>query len=237
MVEVVIIILFIVLAIAVILFIRKNNEIPVVDLTKDRLSNEEIERINSEIEHNLFNFSHYPDVPLSDNEEHLTVEPGNNHLDEDSISKITTEIDKEYEEYLEYRRNARFSIHVGGGYIADEDIEPSGPTFHTTLLKLINEKEMTNVEFYKAAWIDRKLFSAIKNDLFYKPKKETVVACCFGLKLDKKTADELLDSAGYTLTSSIQWDRIIEYCICHEIYDLDQVNQVLYAKGEKCIGC
>ena len=237
MVKVAIIVVCILGVGTILYFVHKNNHIPVVDMTKSALIPEEIERFNDEMNHRLYNFSNYPDVPLSDEDEQLTAELESKQLEEQVIASIVKEIDKEYEEYLDYRANARFSINVGGGYIADEDLEPKGLTFHTTLLKLISDKNMTNVEFYKAAWIDRKLFSAIKNDLFYKPKKETAVACCFGLRLDKKEADMLLESAGYTLSNSIQWDRIIDYCICHEIYDINQVNQVLYAKGEKCIGC
>ena len=113
--------------------------------------------------------------------------------------------------------------------------ELNSPTFQEMLLTCIDRKGMTNQEFYHAALLDRKLFSAIKNNPDYQPKKETAVACCFGLKLSLFDSLELLSLAGYVLSLSIPWDRVIYYCLRHEILDLDVVNELLYEEGEKCI--
>lgn len=107
------------------------------------------------------------------------------------------------------------------------------PTFQKELLRYIAESGMTNAQFYKAALIDRKLFSAINKNVDYKPKKETAVACCFALKLSIFDAEDLLELAGYSLSMAIPWDRAVYYCIKNYIYDLDLVNHVLYAMGEK----
>jgi hypothetical protein len=108
-------------------------------------------------------------------------------------------------------------------------------TFRQELMNYIEEKGMTNQEFYNAALIDRKLFSAIKNNAEYKPKKETAVACCLGLGLNLEEAEKLLEVAGYKLSLSITWDRVVYYCIHEGISDIDVVNELLYAEGEKCI--
>lgn len=109
-------------------------------------------------------------------------------------------------------------------------------TFQEMLLGLIKDQGMTNPEFYNAAMIDRKLFSTIKNNANYKPKKETAVACCFGLNLSLKEAEKLLEAAGYKLSLAILWDRIIYFCLDHRITDLDIVNELLYEEKQKCIG-
>lgn len=109
-------------------------------------------------------------------------------------------------------------------------------TFQQTLLHMIDQKGMSAPEFYNAAFMDRKLFSAIKNNEDYQPSKETAVACCFGLKLSLRASEELLRTAGYSLSLSIPWDRVIYYCLGHNIKDLNDVNELLYYMGEKCIG-
>ena len=109
------------------------------------------------------------------------------------------------------------------------------PTFQEMLMTCIERKGMGNSEFYKAALLDRKLFSAIKNNPDYQPKKETAVACCFGLQLCLQDAEKLIELAGYTLSMAIGWDRVIYYCLQNRIYDIDVVNEILWEEGEKCI--
>lgn len=108
-------------------------------------------------------------------------------------------------------------------------------TFQERLLECIAQSGMKNQEFYKAAYIDRKLFSAIKTNPNYHPQKETAVACCFALRLSLSDAKELLELAGYSLSLSIAWDRVIYYCMKKKIFDIDIVNELLYEEGEKCI--
>ncbi len=152
-------------------------------------------------------------------------------LPEERLQEIVEEIQEG-----EPSSDIRYSLNVDGILLDLEQEKPS-PSFHDTLLKLINEKKMTNVEFYKKAWIDRKLFSAIKNNANYKPKKETAIACCLGLQLSLSETDSLLETAGYSLSRSQNRDRVIRYCISHKIFKIEQVNQILYEVGEECLGC
>lgn len=109
-------------------------------------------------------------------------------------------------------------------------------TFQQKLFDYINRAEMTNKEFYKAARIDRKLFSAINTNMNYKPSKETAVACCLALKLDIEDAKYLMGLAGYMFSMAIPWDRVVYYCINNGIYDIDTVNDLLYELDLKLIG-
>ncbi len=109
------------------------------------------------------------------------------------------------------------------------------PTFQELLLDYIDRRFYTNPEFYKAAHMDRKLFSAINKDRDYHPSKKTAVACCLALRLCIGDALMLIARAGYNLSLSITWDKIIYYCIENEIYDIDAVNELLYDTGEDCI--
>lgn len=67
-------------------------------------------------------------------------------------------------------------------YIA-QVIEQRGETFSEMLMRLIAESGQSEVDVYKRANIDRKLFSKIRNDHEYKPSKVTVVA--FAIAFDQ----------------------------------------------------
>ena len=111
----------------------------------------------------------------------------------------------------------------------------SQPTFQESLLFAIDEKGMEYPDFYKKALMDRKLFWAIKNNIYYQPKKDTVISCCLALELNKYETDILMHSAGYELSFSIPRDKIFIFCIEKKIYDIDDINDLLYEMNEKLL--
>lgn len=109
-------------------------------------------------------------------------------------------------------------------------------TFANKLSDYIAQKGMRDPEVYKAANMDRRLFSKIMTDYGYQPSKDSVLALAFALKLTLDEANELLEGAGYTLSHSIRRDVVIEYFFLSKFYQLTDINIVLDQLGLKMIG-
>ena len=81
---------------------------------------------------------------------------------------------------------------------------------------------------YKRANIDRKLFAKIRKDENYKPSRKTAIALAIALKLSLPEAQDLLKRAGFSLSQSSTFDLIIRFCLEHQIYDINDVNSILF---------
>lgn len=114
----------------------------------------------------------------------------------------------------------------------DEVLKSKAETFSSMLLRLIDEKGLKDSEVYKKANIDRRLFSKIRGDEDYVPSKKTAISFCLALQLEMDEAKKLLETAGYTLSTSSRFDLIIMYLIENEEYNIHFANIVLEDYGE-----
>ncbi|TKD68232.1 hypothetical protein [Pseudalkalibacillus hwajinpoensis] len=107
----------------------------------------------------------------------------------------------------------------------------SKPPFRYELLQMIDHRGFTDIEIYKKAGIDRKHFSKIRSNPSYRIGKKPAIALALALQLDLEETDQLLSSAGFSLSESDPFDLVIQFCIDKKIYDLDDVNEALESVG------
>ncbi|MGN1029850.1 MAG: hypothetical protein ACI4P7_07140 [Bacilli bacterium] len=100
--------------------------------------------------------------------------------------------------------------------------------FQTMLFKLIDERNLKDSDVYNKVNIDRRLFSKIRSDKNYHPSKETLILLGFSLELSELEIVELLDSASYSLPKNNYFDLIIRFCFINKIYNINNVNELLY---------
>lgn len=177
----------------------------------------------------------------------------NNPIDQAVIESVESFIDlymnppKEEEEKVWFSRefprdgdDVRYSLKDPNHLMTDllRIVELGGrePTFTEEVLRYIKLRSYSASQCYKKAHIDRKLYSQIMKNRAYIPKKTTAIAFVLALELDQFQAEKVLQYAGYVLKENDTFDLIIRYCIEHKIYDIDDVNQILYRFDQPLLG-
>ena len=118
----------------------------------------------------------------------------------------------------------------------ESDIIKPTKSFSEVLFDFIDKSGLSDAEVYKKAQLPRQMMSKIKCVPNYLPSKQNICAFAIALELTVEQANELLSSAGYVLSRSFEFDRIIEDAIVHGNYDIFSINEKMYELGILWLG-
>lgn len=136
-------------------------------------------------------------------------------VSQDLLGHIASYIDQHYvDAQPDTRRRAR-PDHELAAYPAqtplsqeplDQLVNTLDDSFTTALFHFIDAWHLTDPEVYKKANIDRRLFSKIRSNPDHVPSNRTAIAFAIALQLSLTEANDLLQRAGYTLSTSQKSD-------------------------------
>ncbi len=118
----------------------------------------------------------------------------------------------------------------------DEVLSQVDESFSQALMRMIDERNLTDPEVYRRANIDRKLFSKIRSNPQYQPKKNTALGLAIALHLNLDETLDFIGRAGYTLSKSSISDLVVMYFIENKHWDIHDINIALYNYDQALIG-
>ena len=104
-------------------------------------------------------------------------------------------------------------------------------TFTDFMLRIIREKDLIEADIYNGVFMDRKLFSKIRNDRNYQPSKRTAMLLSVALHLTVEETQTFLGKAGYSLTHTSKMDIVVEFFLLQGNYNVLDINEALYDRG------
>lgn len=118
----------------------------------------------------------------------------------------------------------------------DDVLSQLEENFQQRLFRLIDERKLTDVQVYKKANLDRKLFSKIRCNSDYRPKKITIVALAIALELNLDETKDLLARAELALSPGSKFDLIVSFFIERKVYDVYTINLALFQHDQPLLG-
>ena len=101
-------------------------------------------------------------------------------------------------------------------------------SFAECLRKYLICKTPDDISICENANLSPQQWTELATNKGYKPHKRTAVAIALALHLNIDETMDLLKAASFELSHCRVFDLIIEYCINNELYDVSEVNEILF---------
>lgn len=115
-------------------------------------------------------------------------------------------------------------------------LESMDEGFSEAILRMVDERGMTDAQCYKKANVSKQVFSKLRSNPAYRPSKTTALAFAVALELNLEQTRALLEKAGLTLSHSLPLDVIVEYFISSGKFDVMEINETLYQYDQALLG-
>ena len=109
-------------------------------------------------------------------------------------------------------------------------------SFIDKLFRYLEKSNKSNAEVYTKGLVSKQVFSNAINPNKGTPNKTTIICLIVGMELCLDDALDLLNSAGYTLSSSIPLDCIVKKYIQEKHFSIYDLNEELDTYGIRPIG-
>lgn len=113
----------------------------------------------------------------------------------------------------------------------ETDIENMGKSFANVLRQFMKEKGLVDPDVYNAVGISRQTFNKIINGNVRQPKKPTIVAMAFAMRLTYEEAEKLLSAAGFAFANNDMFDVITSWYLKNNKYDQYDIDTQLVKYG------
>lgn len=154
-----------------------------------------------------------------------------------NVSYSSSYLRRPTSEFLTTRRESERASFIGNSlFDLSDEVKDLDESFTDMLIRKISERDIKNSDCYKRANVDKKLFSKIISNVHYKPKKTTAVAFAVALELSLEETEELLRKAGFALSKSQVFDKIVTFFIKQGNYNIFEINEALFMYDQSLLG-
>ena len=111
------------------------------------------------------------------------------------------------------------------------EFENTNPDIYGEICNYCDSKNVDEASLYTKALVAKSTFSKIRNmkRTGYKPDKSTIIRLALVLKLTLPETQALLNKLGYVLSDSLVIDKVVAWCIEHNCYDFNKMDDILIA--------